>query len=98
MAIVNPYYLSISNQVELSAGATPKLAAADEGTKPLCAILFDLFIRIVHIKWLYFLLHYSNLIIVYLLHNNFVFLIQGTPTFPLTARMILSDFNLTQSV
>jgi len=44
------YYLSISNQVELSAGITPKLAAADEGTKPLCAILFDLFIRIVHIK------------------------------------------------
>jgi len=33
------YYLSISNQVELSAGATPKLAAADEGTKQLCAIL-----------------------------------------------------------
>ena len=59
------YHLSISNQVELPAGATPKLAAADEGTKPLCAILFDLFI--VHIKWLYFL-HYSNLITVYLLH------------------------------
>jgi len=90
-------YLSISNQVELSAGATPKLAAADEGTKPLHAVPFDLFIRIVHIKWLYFL-HYSNLIIVYLLHNNFVLLIQGTPTFPLTARMILTDFTLTQTV
>ena len=31
--------LSITNQVELSAGATPKLAAADEGTKPLHAVL-----------------------------------------------------------